>query len=493
MSDDQKSQPSFSRAQRWKNIFDRSLRTLLALAVVVMVNYLGAKFSSRHYLSAQTGVQLAPRTLAVLRSLTNNVDVTLYFDRHADFYPDVAALLEEYKSANKKISVHLVDYVRDASEAQKTKIKYGLNAATDKDLIIFDGGGANWRAFPASQLLEYGAVGMTADKKLDIRPVRFNGEKVFTAMLLALENPQPLKAYFVTGHGEVPPDDSGEHGFLKFSQTLAQNAFTLASLQLAGGASVPDDCNLLVITPPRATFAENELQKIDKYLHDGGRLFVLFKASSLERATGLEPLLQRWGVSVVTDYVQDPAEHPQGSGGAGGYADVIVSQYGKHPVTASLAQMSLQVVLPRPVLKTSGATANTLQVDELFSSSEFSTLAEDRTAAPRKYSLACAVEQKPVAGVMNPRGNTRLIVTGDALFLGNKIIEAGGNRDFLNAAVNWLVERPQLIEGVGPRSITEFRLLLTEHQQHQLRWLLLGALPGGVLFFGWLVWLVRRK
>ena len=36
------------------------------------------------------------------------------------------------------------------------------------------------------------------------------------------------------------------------------------------------------------------------------------------------------------------------------YADVVVSRFGKHPVTASLAQMALQVVLPRPVLKISG-------------------------------------------------------------------------------------------------------------------------------------------
>jgi hypothetical protein len=26
-----------------------------------------------------------------------------------------------------------------------------------------------------------------------------------------------------------------------------------------------------------------------------------------------------------------------------------------------------------------------------------------------------------------------------------------------------------------------------------LRWLLLGALPGAVLVFGWLIWLLRRK
>jgi len=95
-----------------------------------------------------------------------------------------------------------------------------------------------------------------------------------------------------------------------------------------------------------------------------------------------------------------------------------------------------------------------------------------------------------------PRGDARIIVAGDSLFLGNHYIQggsSGANRDFLNSALNWLVDRPQLVDGIGPRPVTEFRLMLTQKQQQQLRWLLLGALPGGVLVLGWLVWLVRRK
>ena len=36
-------------------------------------------------------------------------------------------------------------------------------------------------------------------------------------------------------------------------------------------------------------------------------------------------------------------------------------------------------------------------------------------------------------------------------------------------------------------------MLLTSQQQQQLRWILLGALPGAILMLGWLVWFVRRK
>ena len=86
-----------------------------------------------------------------------------------------------------------------------------------------------------------------------------------------------------------------------------------------------------------------------------------------------------------------------------------------------------------------------------------------------------------------------MIVVGDSFFLGNRQIESGANRDFAGYAANWLLDRTVLLEGIGPRPVTEFRLTMTRAQLKNVRWLLLGALPGGVLAFGWLVWLMRRK
>ncbi|MEI9863815.1 MAG: hypothetical protein WDN00_04525 [Limisphaerales bacterium] len=48
------------------------------------------------------------------------------------------------------------------------------------------------------------------------KPVAFNGEMAFTAMLLAVENPKPLKAYFLQGHGEPSLSDSGDTDYQKF-------------------------------------------------------------------------------------------------------------------------------------------------------------------------------------------------------------------------------------------------------------------------------------
>src|SRR5208337_808570 len=175
--------------------------------------------------------------------------------------------------------------------------------------------------------------------------------------------------------------------------------------------------------------------------------------------------------------------------------DVKVRKFSQHPVVNPLTQLALQMILPRPIeaVKWSTPPANAPQVEELAFSSEDSTLADDSAEPPRSYPLIAAVEQKPVAGVANPRGNTRIIVAGDSFFLGNYYIEGGGNRDFLGYAVNWLLDRTTLLKGIGPRPVKEFRLLMTQPQQRKVRWLLLGALPGVVLLFGCLVWLVRRK
>src|SRR6185369_15670731 len=132
------------------------------------------------------------------------------------------------------------------------------------------------------------------------------------------------------------------------------------------------------------------------------------------------------------------------------------------------------------------------KVEELVFSGPTSMLVNDPTAPPRSYPLMAAVEQKNVAGAGGPRGDMRMIVVGDSFFLDNQLVDAAANRDFLGYALNWLLERPQLLEGIGPRPVTEFRLSLTRKQRIEADWLLLGGLPGAVLLLGGLVWLARR-
>jgi hypothetical protein len=489
MPTDPKSQPSFSPGRRWKIGLEVVVRTALVLAVVVMVNYLGARFFwGRFYLSSQTRVQLAPRTLEVLKSLTNHIDVTLYYDKQDDFYPTIVALLNEYRSANPRLSVTTVDYVRDAGEAQKVKEQYKLNSPTDKNLVIFDCEG-RVKIVPGDSLtqIKLEAVPNPKEREFRRRPIAFNGEQAFTSMLLAVTSARPFKAYFLQGHCEPSLSDTDETGYLKFGSLLAQNYIAVTNLELFGDNPVPMDCNLLIIAGPRTELSETELQKIDQYLAQGGRLFVLFNYFSIKRPTGLEPILARWGVNVGSDWVQD-SKTVSGK-------DVVVSSFSQHPVVNPLIGFGLFLYLPRPISKVNweNPPAGAPQVDELAFTSPASILAGESGNPPHAYPLMVAVEQKPVAGVANARGTTRILVVGDSFAFGNQSIKSLDNSDFIGYAANWLLDRTALLKGIGPRPVTEFRLLMTRTQQREVRWLLLGALPGAVLLFGCLVWLARRK
>ncbi len=484
-----KPQPSFSPGRRWKIGFDVVVRTLLVLAVVLMVNFIGARFFGRFYLSSQTRVKLSPQTLEILKSTTNHVQVTLYYDKSDNSYPNIAAWLDEYQAANPRLSVQTVDYVRDAGEAQKIKEQYKLNSPTDKDLVIFDcEGRVKIQSGDALTEVKLEAVPNPKEREFRRKPIAFNGEQAFTAMLLAVTTAKPFKAYFLQGHGEPSLADSDNFGYLKFGAVLAQNYVAVTNLELNGDSGIPMDCNLLIIAAPTAPLSDPELQKIDEYLKQGGRLLALFSWASKNRPTGLEPILQRWGVNVIADVVKDPYNTISGE-------DIKVRRFGGHPVVNPLIQSALQMIRPRPIERVpwQNPPANAPQVDEIAFSGENSTLTDDSSEPPRSYPLIVAVEQKPVAGVANTRGNARLLVAGDSIFLCNYYIEGGDNRDFLGYAANWLLDRTTLLKGIGPRPVTEYRLWLTPPQQREVRWLLLGALPGAVLLFGGLVWLARRK
>jgi hypothetical protein len=493
MPNDPQFQPSFSPGRRWKIGFDVVVRTALVLAVVVMVNYLGGLFPGRFYLSSQTRVELSSRTTSILHSLTNHITVTLYYDRQNDFYPTIVALLNEYHSVNPNISVKTVDYVRDAGEAEKIKEQYKqyMNSPQDKDLVIFDSDG-RVKIVPGDALAKYTLEQIPNEKEREFRkkPTAFLGEMMFTSTLLAVSNPKPLKAYFLQGHGEPSLEDTSETGYFKFASALAQNYIRVMPFQLLGDSLVPTDCNLLIIAGPRTTFSDSELQKIDQYLSQGGRLLVLLDYSSISEPTGIENILKRWGVNVGADVVQDPQNTISGQ-------DVIVRNFSQHPIVNPLTRLALQLILPRPVSRVNwqNPRADAPMVDELACSGPDSVLAGERGEAPRSYPLMAAVEQNPVKGVANPHGTMRMVVVGDSFFLGNHNIEggaSGANRDFVGYAVNWLLDRPTLLEGIGPRPVTEFRLIMTQAQQREVRWLLLGALPGGVLLLGGLAWLRRR-
>src|SRR5512140_2977659 len=132
MATERQSRPSFSPWRKWGIAFNVAVMVVLVLAVVVMANYLAREIFVRFHVNTRTRMELSPGTLGLLKSVTNRVLVTLYYDREDPLYGPVKDLLNEYSLVNSRLAVQTVDYTRDAGAAQKIKARYHLASATDK-------------------------------------------------------------------------------------------------------------------------------------------------------------------------------------------------------------------------------------------------------------------------------------------------------------------------------------------------------------------------
>ena len=497
--------PSFSLGRKFGVGVGVFIACLSVAAIVVMANYLAARHFLRVDCSRNQGASLSPKTLQVLEVLTNEIQVVVYFDPSEMTYKPAVNLHREYAAKNPRLRIQLVNPLNNPAEAQAIKLKYKLSALNEKNLILFDCNGRTKSVYQSALAeTEYQQTPNDAEGAYRKRLRAFRGEIEFTSALVSVTDPRQLRAYFVQGHGEHDPTSRDEQiGYAKFTALLMENNLQPDTVSLLGTSEIPADCSLLIVAGAAEAFTKDELDKIERYLNQGGRLLAMFSCRSLHRRTGLESLLTGWGVVVGERYVLDPLLSTPNAQGQ----DLIeaITPEDAHAITRPLVRSSIHLLLPRSIstIKSASRGADNLRADELLHTSPQGVLVSSFRAGlpdlnpardPRgAFSLMAAVEKGSVPGVSAGRGSTRIVITGDSLFLANQMIESAANRDFAAHAVNWLVDRTYLLAGIGPKPLAEFKLELTNAQMSALRWIMLGGMPGGVLFLGLLVWLRRRR
>lgn len=492
---------TFSRGRKWNIAFQVAVAVAAFMAIVVMVNYLSARHFKRFHWSDRGSMALTPRTLALLQSMTNQVEVTVFFDSEAVLLAPVNQVLEEYLAASPNITVRKVSIDRNPAAAQAVRTRYNLPPQMDDNLVIFDHAGRK-RVISERMLTDkdYEQVPNAEQIELVTRHRTFKGELMFTSAIADVIAPRDYKAYFLAGHNEHDPSGAeAQMGYASFADLLALNNLRFDVLSLGARGDIPDDCDLLIIAGPQQKFLPAELDRIEQYLNQGGRLLAMFSIGpSLLQRTGLELLLAQWGVQVGTNLVQD-ADNTLDSQAI----SLVTSRYGQHPIGAPLGGVQLVMYSPRTIASLRGGAGTGATVTELVYTgtnavvyTQFRDGQATRTGRDPvgEFPLAVAAEKGGLPGVTTLRGGvTRIVVTGDSVLFGNELLNQLGNRDFANQIINWLLDRSELMAGIGPRPMQDYQLALTPAQLQGVRLVLIAGLPLGALFVGFLVWLRRRS
>jgi hypothetical protein len=487
---------SFSAARRLGAGLGVIASVLALAAIVVMGNYLSSRHHERFHWTGDTRFELSPQTLRVLGAATNDVAVTVLFDREEALFPAVMGLLTEYAQACPRLKLEHVNYRRDPGRAQLVAARHQL-ASGESDLVIFELGGRH-KIVRASELSDYDIAPLLAGQK-EVKRSAFKGEPLFTGAIAALLQARQPVAYFLKGHGEHDPASENKLiGYTRFATLLQQKGIEIRPLNLASSAEVPEDCQLLIIAGPKSRIDPAELERLERYLQRGGRVLALLSFYQSQReVTGIEGLMDNWGIVVGNNYVLDTANSIRGN-------DVLVTNFTSQPIVTPLRGRRVHLLLPRSVMPKQGPAASALKPQPLFltgpdgiSASELSDGGALRTVAGKDIKgaipLAVAVERGSIQGLGGDLSAARLLVVGESLFLGNEMILNGANLEFASLAINWLLDRPGDLAGLAARPLREYRIMLTKTQMIQLRWSLLAVFPGAVLLVGGLVWWRRRS
>ena len=490
---------SFSLGRKWSLSLSVLVGSLAVVALVVMTNYLAARRYQRFNLSLAAQIRLSSQTQRLVAGVTNEVKATIYFDRAEPLYPFTWGLLKEYQFLNPKILVEVVDYTREPGAAALVKTRYKLNQLTDKNLVVFDCQGRT-KIIYENELSTLDLEPLMSGRSKEVKRTHFKGEPLFTSAIASVTNPRQLKAYFLQGHREHRPDsDEPLMGYARFASVLKESNIQFDTLRWPPATDVPADCSLLIIAGPTQPLLPEELEKIDRYLKQGGRLLVLFNYLSLEKLTGLEGLLANWGVDVGVNVVIEQKRFTVTG------QDMVVSGFGTHPLIKPFVQSSLYLVLPRAISKarSSAAAADAPKVEVLAATSDGARVLTDIRKGPTYHAspndyvgqvpLMVAAEKGSIAGVSADRGATRLVVIGESIFLGNETIDKTANHEFASHVINWLLARDEMLPGLGPKPIREYKLVMTRGQAAAANWILLVVMPGGILVIGFLVWMRRRR
>ncbi|HYE31547.1 MAG TPA: GldG family protein [Methylomirabilota bacterium] len=474
--------PSFTPGRKWRIGLNVIFSALLLVVVLGMVNYLSNRF---HYRWTAGAPPLSATTRHLLNTLTNDVKVIVYYDREDDLFSSVSTLLHQFKLQSPRLQVEFVDH-RLPGRAQQIRETYKFVDQSDGNRIIFDAQN-RVKVVHDKELSVY-----DTDAAIQGRPIRrtaFRGEQLFSSAIYSVCNAEQPKVYFLTGHGEHDSEDKRQDGYSRFREILEQNNVEVREFNALLRSDVPLDCDLLIIPGPVEPLQPIELERLSRYLAAPGRLMVMYRFNTQRIQTGLDALLLQYGIEVGQGVVADSTRAQ-----AGDETVLVLDNFGVHPIATPLDNSAIAMAFPRPVTarEGKGRSADAANAVNLLLTSEDGTVTARGQTRKGNFSVAAASEKGAIAGVSSLRNSTRIVATGDALFLSNVMLDQAANYDFANLAVNWLLNRELLLGDIPPRAIEEYRLSLTRDEMKEVRLFFLVVAPGAALLIGAIVWFRRR-
>ena len=442
----------------------------IGLAILALINVLGARRHERWDLTATQQFSLSDETVKILQRIPQPIQATAFFSFDDTRRSEFGDLLREYQiRSDGQLSYEFVDPVERPALTQQFGIRE--NGTT---------------------ILQMG------DRRQQLTGTR---ESDLTTAILRLVEPSAKKAYFTTGHNEHRLDATSPDGYSQLKTSMESDNFVVETLNLFATNEVPADATVVVVGGPKLPFGDEELNALTSYLERGGKLMLL---ANPRVETNVGTVLAPWRLEIGQSYVVET--DPQAVF-ARSPLSPVVTRFPVHKITEQLPvvlfQATTYIGVPRDTPPGATITSLAQTTERSWAETDDAAL---RGAQPLQFdegadlrgplTLAAALETRPQTAPgmeADPDApKTRLFVVGTSQLVTNQWFSLSpGNRDFFMNAANWLAEAEELIS-IRAKPTDNRTLFLTSAQQNTILYSTVIFLPLIVLAAGAAVWWSRR-
>jgi ABC-type uncharacterized transport system involved in gliding motility auxiliary subunit len=432
------------------------ITTISIIIIILLINLLTSRYNFRLDLTENQILSLAPQSQEIVQNLPQKLKVWV-FTRDVNLFDK--ELLENYSRHGKNFSFEFVD------PEIKIEIAQQFNIQNIGEVY-----------------LEY------QDKRNLITTLNSNenlSEILITNAIESIQKQETTQIYFLQGHGEATLDNQ-ENGLSRVVSNLEAKGNIVESINLATTSAIPEQTDLIIIPGPQKELFPGEINALESYLNSGKSLMVMLDPGI---NTGLEPLLDKWGIALDQRLLIDGSGKGETLGL--GPATIIITDYGNHPITQNFGNNISVFPLARhsKIIPTLGIQATPILITNQQTWAE-----TDLTGKEVRFNEGIDLPSPLYLGValVNEKTNSRLVFIGNSTFATNSWIGQQFNQDLFLNSINWLSQDDNVTLSIAPREAKNRRINLNQTQSLIISLLALFLLPISALTTSGIIWWQRR-
>ncbi len=283
------------------------------LILLVLINAVSLRYFARLDLTEDKQYTLTETSRDFILELDDVLNIKAYFTQ--ELPPDLLLvrqflgdILDEYKSISPNVRVEFVDPSNDPqlkAEAESIGIPEIQVTVFEQDSVAAKNG--------------FLGIGFFYKGKTEVLPIinsTDNLEYQISSVIRKVSTTEVKKIGFISGHGEAhlfdpPIPEAKIDGLFITARKALEQIYDVEVVSLGPGDKLTD-VDTLVIGGPKSALSERDTWVIDQFIMEGGDVIFMIEPALLglnlqadTNETGLQPMIEKYGVRLNSDFVLD--------------------------------------------------------------------------------------------------------------------------------------------------------------------------------------------